>query len=384
MTAVAVPLPSAARAGARLEVDLGTIAANVRIFVARVPALMAVVKADGFGHGAVDVARTALANGATWLGVTSIDEALALRSAGLVAPLLSWLNPVATDWATAIDRRVALALPTPEHAAAVRRAAAQVAKPALVHLHLDCGMAREGASADDWPRLCRSAAEAESAGLFRVEGLMGHLPCADQPGHPADAEGRRRFAWGVDVARASGLSPAVRHLAATAAALDDPLSHHTLCRVGAGLVGIDPTGRAGLQPALTLIAPVVAVRDVPAGTAVGYGHTWLAPRATRLATLPLGYADGLQRGASGRAAVTLRGRRVPIVGRISMDQIVVDAGDLPVSLGDEAVVWGAGGPSTAEWAGWCDTVEHEIVTGVGRRVARVVRRATGEPLVSAA
>jgi alanine racemase len=184
---------------------------------------------------------------------------------------------------------------------------------------------------------------------------------------------RERFAWGIAVARRHGLRPPLRHLAATAATLTDPLSRHTLCRVGAGLVGIDPTGTTPLRPAMTLTAPVVSVRDVPAGTPVGYGHTWVAGRATRLALLPLGYADGLPRSASGRAEVLVRGCRRPVVGTISMDQVVVDVGTLPVRAGEVATVFGpgdAGEPTAAEWALWSGTIEHEIVTGIGARVSR--------------
>ena len=162
---------------------------------------------------------------------------------------------------------------------------------------------------------------------------MGHLGCADDPADECNALGRRRFARGLETARAAGLRPAQRHLAATSATLLDPRSHHTTVRVGAGLVGIDPTGTTTLRPALTLTAPVVSVRRVRAGTGVGYGHTWVAPAATHLALLPLGYADGLPRVASGRAEVALRGRRHPVVGRISMDQVVVDLGDAHVEAG---------------------------------------------------
>jgi alanine racemase len=169
------------------------------------------------------------------------------------------------------------------------------------------------------------------------------------------------------------LRPPLRHLAATAATLTDPLSQHTLCRVGAGLVGIDPTRTTPLRPAMTLTAPVVTLRDVAPGTPVGYGHTWASPRATRLALLPLGYADGLPRAASGRAEVLLRGRRCPVVGLVSMDQVVVDVGTLPVTVGDVATVFGPGDhgePTVAEWAAWSGTIEHEIVTGIGARVLR--------------
>lgn len=359
-----------ATASPRLDIDLDAVAANTRLFAARTAgALMAVVKADGFGHGAAPVARTALANGASWLGVTSVDEAIALRRAGLAAPTLSWLNPVDGDFGTAIASQVDLAVPSRDHLEAILRAGLG----ARVHLHLDTGMARDGAAPEEWPALCRAARRAEQTGRVRVVGMMGHLGCAEDPADPENATGRTRFVWGLEAARRAGLRPPLRHLAATAATLTDPLSHHTLSRVGAGLVGIDPSRTTRLRSAMTLTAPVVGLRAVRAGTPVGYGATWLAPRRTHLALLPLGYADGLPRAALGRAEVLLRGRRCPVVGRISMDQVVVDVGDQEPALGETATVFGPGDtgePTVAEWAAWAGTIEHEIVTGIGARVSR--------------
>jgi alanine racemase len=369
----ALPVGRPVGVGPELTVDLDAVAANTRLFTARAAGeVLAVVKADGFGHGSLDVARTALANGATWLGVTSVDEALPLRAAGVRAPILSWLNPVGADFGAAIASGVDLAVPSREHLDAIRHTGSM----ARVHLQLDTGMARDGAPPTLWPQLCRAARRAEQQGLVRVVGVMGHLGCADVPGHPANAAGRTRFAWAIEVARSAGLRPSHRHLAATAAALTDPRTHHTLCRIGAGLVGIDPSGTTTLRSAMTLTAPVVGVRRVRAGTPVGYGHTWTTTSATRLALLPVGYADGLPRAASNRAEVLVRGRRCRVVGRISMDQTVVDLGPEPVEPGETAIVFGPGDcgePTVAEWAGWADTIEHEIVTGIGSRVRRRLR-----------
>lgn len=358
-----------------LTIDLEAVAANTRLFATRsTNGLMAVVKADGFGHGAADVARTALAAGATRLGVTSLDEALALRAEGLTAPVLSWLNPVDGDWAAALDAGVDVAVPTVEHLEAVAR----TAPGSRVHLHLDTGLARDGAAPAEWGALCIAARRAERKGGVQVVGLMGHLPCADETGHATTALGRARFAWALAAARGFGLRPAERHLAATAATLTDPASHHSYCRVGAGLVGIDPSRTTALRGALTLTAPLVTVREVRPGTGVGYGHTWIANRTTRLGLVPLGYADGLPRVASGRAEVLVAGVRRPLVGRLSMDMAVVDLGDLGVPLGTAVTVMGpgdAGEPTVREWAAWSDTLEHEVVTGLGSRLDRVVRPA---------
>lgn len=363
--------------GPRLDIDLAAVAHNTRLLAGRATGeLMAVVKADGFGHGAVDVARTALAHGATRLGVTSLDEAFALRAAGLSAPALSWLNPLDADYARAVREDVEVAVPSLAHLAAVAAASGPRAR---VHLHIDAGMARDGADPSAWAQLCRSARRAEQRGEVEVVGVMGHLGCAEDPADDCNALARTRFAWALETARAAGLRPAHRHLAATAATLTDPRSHHTMSRVGAGLVGIDPSRTTLLRTAMTLTAPVVQVRRVRAGTPVGYGHGHRTPTATHLGLVPLGYADGLPRVASGRAEVLVRGRRRPVVGRISMDQVVVDLGERPVDLGEAVTVFGpgdAGEPTVAEWAGWADTIEHEIVTGIGARVTRTVRRPT--------
>jgi alanine racemase len=367
--------------GAVLTVDLHAIAANTRLFASRARAeVMAVVKADGFGHSGADAACAALANGATWLGLTSIAEGLALRDAGLAAPVLSWLNPVDADFGLALAAGIDLAVPSLRHLSAVMEAARASGRRARVHLHLDVGMARDGCEPAGWPGLCRAACGGEQRGVLQVVGLMGHLGCADNPADPCNKAGRACFGRGVETARAAGLRPAVRHLAATAATLTDPRTHHTLCRIGAGLVGIDPSRTTRLHPALTLTAPVVAVRRVRAGSPVGYGHSWIAPANTTLGLLPAGYADGLPRAASGHAEVMVRGRRCPVAGLISMDQTVIDLRSQQVHPGEIATVFGpglSGEPTVADWAAWAGTIEHEIVTGIGARVRRQVTGACG-------
>lgn len=369
-----------------LTVDLDAVARNTRLLAERATGeLMAVVKADGFGHGAVDVARTALANGATRLGVTSLAEAVSLREAGIAAPVLSWLNPVDADFATAARLRVDVAVPSLEHLSAVSVAAGRTATRLRVHLHVDAGMARDGAEPSAWAALCRAARRGEQYGRIEVAGVMGHLGCADDPADPCNARARTRFAWALEVARSTGLRPRQRHLAATAATLTDPRSHHTMSRVGAGLVGIDPSRTTPLAPAMTLTAPLVQVRRVRAGTPVGYGHAHRTSRTTYLGLVPLGYADGLPRVASGRAEVLVGGVRRPLVGRISMDQAVVDLGadGVPgVGPGAPVTVFGPGGagePTVAEWAAWSGTIEHELVTGIGARVPRRVLAARRLP-----
>jgi alanine racemase len=359
-----------------LEIDLSAVAANTRRFVRATASssaeVMAVVKADGFGHGLADVARTAVDSGATWLGVTSVAEGVAVRESGVDVPVLSWLNPVDVDVETAARHRIDLAVPGVRHLAAIAAAGAG----ARVHLQLDTGMARDGAAEDEWRALMRAARRAEAAGDVTVVGVMGHLAMAGESGHPANKQGLLALLNGVELAEQAGLRPVVRHLAATAATLTDPATHLDVVRVGAGLVGIDPSGTTRLCAALRLTAPVVQVRRVAAGVGVGYGHTHVTDRATTLALLPIGYADGLPRVASGRAHVLVAGLRRPVVGVISMDQTVVDLGDHVVEPGAEAVVFGPGDdgePTVADWARWAGTIPHEIVTGIGHRVERSVR-----------
>lgn len=376
----------------RLDVDLSAIAHNTRTIAARTN-LMAVVKADGFGHGAADIARTALANGATSLGVATIDEALDLHAAlasgapstGSTSrvptprvPILAWLSSPSADFESAIRAGIHLAIPSTDHLSAIAAIAAARRHPratAHVHLHVDTGMARDGAPREHWLALAAAARRAERRGDIIVAGLMSHLARAGEPGHPATAAAIAAFREAETVVRSVGLRPRIRHLAATAAAITEPAARFDLCRVGAGLYGIAP-GDHGLREALTLTAPVVTVRDVPARTPVGYGHTYVTDRATRLALVPLGYGDGIPRLASAHAEVLVRGRRVPLAGTISMDQLVIDVRDLGVEPGETVTVFGPGDdgePTVAEWARWAQTIPHEIMTGLGGRIPRSTR-----------
>ena len=244
-----------------------------------------------------------------------------------------------------------------------------------MHLHIDVGMARDGAEPAAWSALCDAARTAEQQGLVRVVAIMGHLGWADDPADPCNAVARRTFDDASATARRHGLRPRLRHLAATSATLTDSRTHLDLCRIGAGLVGIDPSRTTRLTPAMTLSAPVVGVREVAGGTSVGYGHSYVTARRTRLALVPVGYADGVPRAASGRGWMLIRGRRRPIAGLVSMDQVVLDVGDGPAEVGDVVTVFGPGErnePTVTEWAAWAGTIEHEIVTGIGPRVVRRV------------
>ena len=352
------------------RIDLDALRSNVAT-VARLVAparVLAVVKADGYGHGMELVARAALEGGADQLGVADIAEALALRSAGIDAPLLAWLHGPDADFAAAVDAGVELGISS---VAQLERALG-----ARVHLKIDTGLSRNGISPDAWAAACARAAEIERLGEIRVRGVWSHLANA---GAEETARQRARFEEAVAVAREAGLDPEVRHLAASEAAIASPELRYDLVRIGIAMYGLPPAAgmdvaALGLRPVMELAAEVAAVRRVPAGEGVSYGFIHRTERETTLVLVPLGYADGLPRAASGRGSVTIAGRRHPVVGRIAMDQVDVDVGDQDVRVGDRVVVWGdpaTGAPSAEEWAEAAGTIGYEIVTRVGPRVPRV-------------
>jgi alanine racemase len=335
--------------------------------------LMAVLKADAFGHG--DIAASVLEAGAAAIGVTSIGEALALRARGISAPILSWLNTPASDFDAALREDIDLAVPNAELLCAIGRSAHAVGRAARVHLHVDVGTGRDGCSPREWATLCALARAQEAVGAIRVVGVMGHMSCADDPGDEQNRRERLVFENAIRTARRRGLSPRIAHLAATAATLTGVGAGFGMHRIGAGLFGIDPSRTVDdLRPTLTLTSTVVSARETPAGTGVGYGHDFVTPVRTHLALLPIGYGDGLPRAAAERAEVLVRGRRRPLVGRFSMDMVVVDTGDVLLDPGERVTIFGAGDdgePTVSEWAEWSHTIEHEIVTGIGARASRI-------------
>ena len=336
--------------------------------------LVFVVKANGYGHGAVEVAKAALESGVDLLGVADITEALELRDAGVHAPTLAWLHGEGSDFAAAIAAEVDLAVSDAEQLERVIRAAESAATTARVHLEFDSGLGRGGVRAADWGSVCERAEAAEAAGAIVVVGLMSHLANAGSAASQLQAE---RFAAAAQAANAAGLQPRLQLLEASEAALTSSTHTGTGVRVGIagyGLTPIDwsrPASEWGLEPVLRLRSEVAMVSEIAAGEGVSYGLDWRAPQDSRVALVPLGYADGLPRAASGRAQVSIRGRRFDVVGRIAMDQVVVHVGDAGVAVGDPVVFWGdpaAGEPSVDEWASWAGTIGYELVTKIGRRV----------------
>lgn len=358
-------------------IDLDAIAANVRHLRAQVGTLhtMVVVKANGYGHGAVPVATTALAAGADWLGVADIIEALELRAAGIRAPILAWLHAPEPDFAAAVAADVDLGVSSARQLKQATDAARSAGRVASVQLKLDTGLSRNGVPEPDWTEVFALAAEAERAGDIRVRGIFSHLANAS----PADdAEAIARFERGLAGAADAGLTPELTHLAATAAALRVPAARYAMVRLGIGVYGLSPFDDAtsadlGLAPAMTLQGQLAAVRRVSTGAGVSYGYTWRARADSTLGLVPFGYADGIPRQASGRAEVALDSGCHPAVGRIAMDQFVVNLGGTPAAVGDRVVVFGdpaTGVPGATDWANAAGTINYDIVTGIGNRVER--------------
>ena len=363
---------------AEIVVDLDAIAANTAVLRERVARpLMAVVKADGYGHGLVPAARAVLAGGADYLGVAVLAEAMALREAGITAPLLAWLHGPGTDFAPALAADVEVSVSAEWGLAEVVAAARATGRPAQVHLFADTGLSREGATPEDWPGLVAAAARAEAAGEVAVVGLWSHMAYADAPTHPTIGAQVRVFEEAVAIARAAGLTDARLHLANSAATIALPETWYDFVRPGVALYGLDPLGGNaadhGLRPAMTVRAAVALTKRVPAGVGVSYGHTYFPETETTLALVPVGYADGVPLAGGNRAPVLAGGEQRTIAGRVCMVQFVLDVGDAEIAPGDEVVLWGAGDrgePTAQQWADAVDTIHYELVTRVGGRFTR--------------
>src|SRR6266567_5582195 len=363
-------------------VDLGAITRNVAALceLVRGSQVMAVVKADGYGHGMIPAARAALVGGATWLGVADLAEAVALRRSGITAPVLCMM--AFGDPAEAVSHDVDLTAGSVGFVARIEAAAIRAGIRARLHLEADTGLSRGGAAPADWPGVVEAALEAQARGSVRVTGLWSHFACADIPGHPSVAAQLAAFADAVAFAEKAGVTPEVRHIANTAAALTLPESRLDLVRFGGAVYGLStlPGGAPGwLRPAMTLRARLAQVKRVPAGTGVSYNHRYVTTAETTLGLLPLGYADGVPRSARGHALVFARGRRWPIAGTVCMDQFMIDFGDEPVLAGEEVILWGPGehGEATAqEWGQRLGTISYDLVCGLGSRVPRTTKRSS--------
>jgi alanine racemase len=382
------PTDLTAPPGPTAEVDLGAIAHNVRVLRehAGSAAVMVVVKADGYGHGATPVARTALAAGAAELGVATVDEALALRRDGITAPVLAWLHTPGTDFGPALTADVQIAVSSLAQLDDVIDAARRTGTTAVTTLKVDTGMSRNGVAAADLAKVLTALVHAVTEGTVRTRGIMSHLANSDDPANPAatDLQAQRFDAMRAQ-ADAAGVQFEIAHLCSSPGAMTRPDLAYDLIRPGIAIYGQTPIpalGNMGLRPAMTLKAPVAMVRSIKAGDGVSYGHTWIADRDTTLALIPVGYADGIFRTLSNRLEVSINGRRRPNVGRVCMDQFLVDLGPGPVdvSVGDEAILFGpgdSGEPTTQDWADLIGTINYEVVTAPRGRITRVYRGETG-------
>ncbi|HUQ57863.1 alanine racemase [Lentzea sp.] len=358
-------------ARSEVVVDLGALRHNVALLAGLAPAAdtMAVVKADGYGHGAVEVARAALEAGATWLGSCSTQEALALRAAGIQAPVLAWLDAPDEDLAAGIAADVDMSVSSLSDLRRVEEAAEEADARPRLHLKIDTGLSRNGCQPRDWPALVEAAREHE------VVAIWSHLASADEIGDPSIDLQAKRFDEAYEVAKAFGLDPR-RHIANSAALLTRPDLHFDMVRPGIAIYGLNPVPTAhDLRPVMSFRSRVALTKRIPAGESVSYGMTWTAQQDTTLALVPAGYADGVPRALSGRMEVLLEGRRRPVVGRVCMDQIVVDCGDDEVPEGAEVVLFGDGSrgePTARRWAELTGTIDYEIVCGMYRpRVRRI-------------
>lgn len=367
---------------AEAVIDLDAYRANLRLLADLAPtaALLAVVKANAYGHGMAACARAAREADAAWLGVATVDEALELRSHGDTGPVLCWLNAPGADYAAAIDANIEITASSADQLREIASASTGLSQPARVQLKVDTGLSRNGARGSQWPELVEAAAAEQAAGRIIHTGTWSHFACADQPDHPANDAQEAAFMEALDALAASGLEPGMRHLANSAATIARPSSHLDLLRVGIASYGLPPAATMQvslpLQPVMTLRGRLAAVKRVPAGSSVSYGWTYTTDRETTLGVVPLGYGEGIPRHASGRLPAAYNGQRVPLVGTVAMDQVVVDLGDAPAQRGDVVTLFGPGDdgePTAEDWAAAADTIGYEVVTRIGGRVRRTYR-----------
>jgi alanine racemase len=375
---------------AEVLIDLGAIRENIRYLMAKSgkPAL-AVVKADGYGHGLLPVAKSALSAGASWLGVALLEEARALRQGGISAPIIAWLTPITDDFESAINEDIDIAIPSLAHLEVITNAARSLGKCARVHLEVDTGMSRGGAL-NEWSELVSEAKNYQDSGLITVIGIWSHFARADELGHEFNKTQLENFKSAVAEAKSVGITPEVIHLSNSAAAINDADSHFDLLRLGIAIYGLSPdvshmgsSEKLNLKPAMSIRARIHLVKDIPAGSQVGYGGSAITKVDTKLGVIAMGYSDGIPRNANSDAGVLVGNKRAPIIGRVSMDQFVVDLGsDSSAKAGDWAYIIGSN-PSdsytsassyTADsWASASATINYEIVTRIAARVKRIYK-----------
>lgn len=385
MTTPAAPATATPPPGASgwVTVDLDAISDNVRELARRAPNadVMAVVKADAYGHGLLPSARAAVAGGATWLAVAQLNEALQLRAAGVTTPLLTWLYAPDVDFGAAIDADIDISVAAPWALDAVVAAARERGRTARIHVKVDTGLARNGALGEGWTELIAALGPVVAEGAVEVIGVWSHFALADAPQHPTVLAQRERFVEAVAELERAGIHPQVRHLANSAATLTNPEAHFDVVRPGLAVYGLSPVPDLGapqdfgLREAMRVTARLALVKAAPAGQGVSYGHIYTTSRDTVLGLVPLGYADGIPRHAGNLGPVKVGDQRLTVAGRVCMDQFVLDLGPAYAGgAGDEVVILGRGvddEPTAQDWAAAIDTINYEIVTRISGRLPRV-------------
>jgi len=381
---VTTSIDASATPRAQVQIDLAALRHNVERLRASAPTagVMTVVKADAYGHGLLPCAREALVAGAAYLGVALPQEALALRAAGIDAPILTWLlqTDSAAEWIPVVAEGVDVSVSSLAGLQHACEAATITGTTARVHLKVDTGLGRAGATAASWGELVSAAARESATEAIDVIGIWSHLAFADEPDNPVVRHQIDTFTEAIAQARALGVTPQVRHLANSAATLRSPHAHFDLVRPGIAVYGLSPgavvgtAAELGIRPVMTLTARAVQVKRLPAGHGVSYGHQYTTTRESTVALIPLGYADGIPRSATNVGPVLASGARRTIAGRVCMDQFVIDVGDDVMVEGDEVVLFGPGDggePTADDWADATGTIGYEIVTRIGPRVPKV-------------
>lgn len=386
MTPSAAPVSAVPPEGvsAWVTIDLDAIRDNVRELARRAVGaeVMAVVKADAYGHGLVHSARAAVAGGATWLGVAQLTEALELRAAGVTTRALTWLYAPGADFGAAIDADLDISVSAPWALDAVVAAARERGRTARIHVKIDTGLGRNGALGQGWTDLVATLGPVVAEGAVEVVGVWSHFALADAPQHPTVLAQRERFVGAAAELERAGIRPQLRHLANSAATLTNPDAHFDLVRPGLAVYGLSPVPDLGapqdfgLREAMRVTARLALVKHAPAGQGVSYGHAYTTTEDTVLGLVPLGYADGIPRHAGSLGPVQVDGRRLTVAGRVCMDQFVLDLGpSYAGAAGDEVVILGRGAdgePTAQDWAAAIGTINYEIVTRMSTRLPRVL------------
>jgi alanine racemase len=370
---------------ASAEINLSAITQNFKSIKSRTTAdVLAVVKADAYGHGLIPVSKALEEAGADWFGTALLEEAINLRKAGILKPIISWLTPLGEDFKSAIDLDIDLGIPSIDLLDEVIKAASLTGKAARIHLEIDTGMSRGGALSE-WDQLIKSVLAGVNLKQLKVIGIWSHFARADEPDELMNQEQLSLFEQRVNQAKAAGIDAQFIHIANSAALFTNKSAHKNIIRSGIALFGLSPdvktigdSSSLSLKPAMKLKAKLNLVKEVTAGSSVGYGGTAVLKSDTKLGVVALGYADGIPRSTNNLAGVFVDKKRAPIIGRVSMDQFVVDLGITSTAkTGDEVIVFGDGsnGEYTVdEWAKAANTINYEIITRIGPRVPRIYPR----------